>query len=213
MATIPQKIATTALKSVISKTIKSHHHNNSDVSQTELANSRPNNTTSVPNAINKGRKKNKYNLPPGLTKQEAKILKSVRRRARFYDENFCSCGCFSIGLDPLLGLLPVIGDFMGTFLSLMLVKTARQADLPTIIVSKMMVNVCIDFMMGLIPLLGDLADYVYKCNTRNADILHEYLEDRAKNRSLVLEEGSVEILERLPQIPEEGTSNNGKIER
>ncbi|CAG8602093.1 1310_t:CDS:2 [Ambispora leptoticha] len=187
MSTIPQKIAKAAIKSVIGSTLGGD--NNSDASQATPTNSQPinaqaPNNTSASNAVKK--RKNKYNLPPGLTKQEAK---------------------------PILGILPVIGDFAGVFLALTLVNTARQLDLPPAIVSRMMINVMIDFLIGLVPFIGDVADFLYKCNTRNANLLHEYLEDRAKNRSLVLEEGSVEVLERVPPVSEEGTSYNGRIGR
>lgn len=70
--------------------------------------SRPNATSSqsepIPPATLK-KKKNKYNIPPGLTKNESKVLKAVKKRASLYDEGFCSCCCCRVGLEPILGRL------------------------------------------------------------------------------------------------------------
>ncbi|CAG8467287.1 7181_t:CDS:2 [Paraglomus occultum] len=194
---ISQKIA----KSVIKKSLRSNIREGQDSkTQTESSDAfqqGPSNSAHI--LMNKRDKKNKWNIPPGLTKNEAQVLKVVKKRARLYDTNFCSCCCCNVGLEPVLGLIPVIGDFVGVFLALMLVNTAKKADLPQMVVSKMLVNVWIDFLLGLIPFVGDLFDFFYKCNTRNAIILHTFLENRAKNRSLV-EEGTVEII--APRYPE-----------
>ncbi|CAG8618152.1 5605_t:CDS:2 [Acaulospora morrowiae] len=139
-------------------------------------------------------KKNKWNIPPNLTKQEAKVLTKVKKRAHILDNGFCFCCCFRIGLDPLIGLIPVIGDFLGVFFALSLVKKAKEANLPSNVVAQMLFNVFIDWLLGLTPFIGDFFDFLYKANTRNAIILEEYLVDRAKNRSVVMEDGSVEVI-------------------
>jgi hypothetical protein len=132
------------------------------------------------------------------------VLKQVRRRAKIYDEACCSCcGCCRVGLDPIVGIIPVIGDFLTTFLAFMLVRKAQEADIPKYLVAAMLTNIGIDFALGLVPLLGDILDFIFKANTRNARLLEEFLGDRAKNRSLV-EGGTVEVVDhRLPQRPED----------
>ena len=60
----------------------------------------------------------------------------------------------------------------------MVVRAASEVDLPNAIKSKMMFNVILDFLVGLVPILGDLADAAYKANTRNAIILENYLRER-----------------------------------
>ncbi|CAG8601163.1 8852_t:CDS:2 [Paraglomus brasilianum] len=194
---IPQKVA----KSVIKKSLRSNfRESQNEKTHAGSSDAGPSNSANI--LMNKKDKKNKWNIPPGLTKNEAQALKIVKKRARLYDTNFCSCCCFNVGLEPVVGLIPIIGDFIGVFLALMLVNTAKKADLPQLIVSKMLLNVWIDFLLGLIPFVGDVFDFFYKCNTRNAIILHTFLENRAKNRSLV-EEGTVEIIApRYPQPPE-----------
>lgn len=62
----------------------------------------------------------------------------------------------------------------------MVVKSCGNIDggLPARLRSTMMINVIIDFVIGLVPFIGDLADAVYKCNTRNAVILEKHLRQR-----------------------------------
>ena len=86
-------------------------------------------------------------------------------------------GRWSIGLDPLLGLVPGIGDLIGALISMVIVVRAVQAGVPRIAVARMMTNVAIDTLIGSIPLAGDLFDFVYKSNLKNLRIYEEYLYD------------------------------------
>lgn len=53
-----------------------------------------------------------------------------------------------------------------------------EAHIPDELVSRMMLNVAIDFTLGLIPFLGDMLDIMYKCNSKNAMLLEHYLYKR-----------------------------------
>ena len=64
----------------------------------------------------------------------------------------------------------------------MVYNTARKVDLPASISSKMLMNIMIDFCLGLVPFLGDIADGVYKANTRNAWLLYCHLEEVSRKR-------------------------------
>ncbi|CAG8636684.1 4006_t:CDS:2 [Cetraspora pellucida] len=156
-----------------------------------------NSTERTDQPTNTGRpfRKNKWKIPPGLTEKEARILKKVKKRAELLDVGFCVCCCCKVGL------VPVIGDFMSTILSLMLISVAKEIGLPKYVISQMMFNVFIDFMFGLIPVAGDFFDFLYKANIRNAIILENYLVDRAKNRSVVIEDGSVEVIRPENAVP------------
>ncbi|OZJ03955.1 hypothetical protein BZG36_02946 [Bifiguratus adelaidae] len=114
----------------------------------------------------------------GLTPFEAKVLRKVKRRAHFLDRGFRLC-CCNIGFDALVGLIPVVGDFIGVFFALEVVRMCSQVGLPKSVVSKMFANV------GLIPIVGDIADIFYKCNTRNAVLLEEYLMTRHRDEILM----------------------------
>jgi hypothetical protein len=84
-------------------------------------------------------------------------------------------GRWSIGLDGLLGLVPGFGDFAGTVISLVIVARAAAAGMPQIALTRMLANVAIDSLLGLIPVVGDVFDFAYKANIRNLRIYEEYL--------------------------------------
>ncbi|KAI8318947.1 hypothetical protein GQ54DRAFT_250605, partial [Martensiomyces pterosporus] len=105
-------------------------------------------------------------------------LKSLRRRARFLDSQFsCCCGLFRFGVEAVIGLIPVIGDFAGVFLALTYMNTIRRKfDVPPSLVSQMMFNIAIDFVVGLVPLLGDIVDMMFKANMRNYRLVEEHVQ-------------------------------------
>ncbi len=80
-------------------------------------------------------------------------------------------GPFKFGLDPIIGLLPVSGDLISLGLGLYLVWIAREADLESEKIVKMISNLVIDFFVGVVPVVGDVADFFFKANTKNLEIL------------------------------------------
>ncbi|KAI8076637.1 uncharacterized protein B0P05DRAFT_587942 [Gilbertella persicaria] len=109
-----------------------------------------------------------------LNERDRKLLYKVKNRAWYLDKGVHCC-CFNVGLDGLVGLIPGIGDFIGVYFSLQLIRTACKADLPKWLIGKMMANVMLDFMVGLTPIAGDILDILFKCNWRNAMLFEEYL--------------------------------------
>lgn len=76
-----------------------------------------------------------------------------------------------IGLEPIIGLLPVVGDVAGLLLSGWVVLEALRAGAPSSLILRMLLNVALDALVGLVPLLGDLFDFGFKANLRNARLL------------------------------------------
>ena len=87
-------------------------------------------------------------------------------------------GRWSFGLDPLLGLLPGVGDLIGALISMVIVMRAVQAGIPRIAVARMTANIAIDTLIGSIPILGDAFDFAYKSNLKNLRIYEQYLDGR-----------------------------------
>lgn len=81
-----------------------------------------------------------------------------------------------IGLDGLLGLLPVGGDALGALLSTRLLWEGWRLGAPRRLQSRMLANIGIDFAVGVIPVLGDLFDFYWKTNRRNEALLRDWLE-------------------------------------
>ena len=79
------------------------------------------------------------------------------------------------GLSPLIGLIPVIGDFAGLILSLYILYEAKKVGADRSVKRKMIRNMLIEFFGGLLPIFGDAFDAVYKANTKNTRLLRNYL--------------------------------------
>jgi len=81
-------------------------------------------------------------------------------------------------------LAAIVGDVADMLLALMVFRTCCQVEPPlkSGTRSKMQLNIIIDFVIGLIPFIGDLADAAYKCNTKNVILLEDELRERGKKR-------------------------------
>lgn len=82
----------------------------------------------------------------------------------------------TIGLDALVGSLPVLGDALTALVACYLLGLAVYYKVPTPLFLKMLGNVAVDFLVGSIPLLGDVFDVLFKANVRNYALLFQYLE-------------------------------------
>ena len=80
-----------------------------------------------------------------------------------------------VGLDPILGLIPGVGDVIGGDVSGYLLLLAARHGAPRSVLLRMASNLAIDSLMGAVPLLGDLFDVGWKANVRNLALLERYL--------------------------------------
>jgi hypothetical protein len=89
---------------------------------------------------------------------------------------------FRVGLDPVLGLVPGLGDVAGAALSSYVVILASRLGAPTTVIVRMLGNVVIDTVGGTVPLVGDLFDAGWKSNTRNLSLLERHLDAPASTK-------------------------------
>ena len=87
-----------------------------------------------------------------------------------------------VGWSAIFGIIPGLGDVFDVLMALMVYRTCCQADIPSTLRGRMMMNIILDFAVGLVPILGDVADAVFKANTRNAALLYGHLKDRGRVR-------------------------------
>ena len=80
-----------------------------------------------------------------------------------------------VGLDAVLDLIPVVGNFAGAAVSLTLIARTLQYGPPPSLVSKMLSNVLVDLLLGAIPLIGPLADIWWKANDKNSALMRDFL--------------------------------------
>jgi len=87
---------------------------------------------------------------------------------------------YRVGIDPLLGLFPGIGDYLGAFLSGYIIYEAARlgASRPTLL--RMVSNVILETIVGLIPALGDIFDVFWKANVKNVTLLEKQLASAEK---------------------------------
>lgn len=95
-----------------------------------------------------------------------------------------------IGLDALLGLLPVGGDIIAGILSAYIIWEARNLGMSKWQLARMAGNTLFDTTLGAVPLVGDIADVVFKSNTRNLRIIKRHL-DRHHPGTVTLEGGMI----------------------
>ena len=86
-----------------------------------------------------------------------------------------SIGPWSFGLDGILGLVPGLGDLASGLISTYIIARAARAGVPRPALARMMTNVAIDTLLGSIPFVGDLFDFLYKANTKNLRIYQQSL--------------------------------------
>lgn len=113
----------------------------------------------------------------------------ARDLARLLDTAFRVPGTrFRFGLDPVLGLVPGLGDAVGGAFGFYLLVLAFRAGAPPSVIGRMFLNIGADLLLGVVPLVGDLLDAGYKANLRNLALLERYIErpEETKKRSFVL---------------------------
>jgi hypothetical protein len=107
-------------------------------------------------------------------------LARLRTLATALDESVPVPGTgFRIGIDPLLGLLPVVGDVAAGALSLVIVAVAAWHGVRKRTLVRMLGNIAADTLVGSVPVVGDLFDAYWKANVRNVDLAAADLERRA----------------------------------
>ena len=76
-----------------------------------------------------------------------------------------------VGLDTVIGLVPGIGDFVGSALSGVIVRDAVRARVPMVVLARMGLNLLLDAVLGLVPGVGDLLDVAHRANRKNLGLL------------------------------------------
>lgn len=110
-------------------------------------------------------------------------LQRLRALARLLDSCIPLPGGFRVGLDALIGLVPVVGDVAGALLSGYIVNEARLLGAPGSVLLRMSMNLLIETVVGAVPLVGDLFDAGFKANLRNIALLERYHLDPQGSRS------------------------------
>lgn len=110
----------------------------------------------------------------------------VRALSKLLDNSIPIPGTgWKIGFDPIVGLIPGIGDLLGALLSGYIVLEAARANVPTLTLARMILNVGADTLLGAVPALGDVFDAAWKSNTKNVALLERHLARGAQGSTQV----------------------------
>jgi hypothetical protein len=104
----------------------------------------------------------------------AEVEQSLGQLSRWMDGLFRIPGTgWRFGLDALVGLVPGVGDFATTAVSLYILASGVRYRVPKVTLLRMAANIAVDYLVGSVPLVGDLFDAFWKSNQKNVELLRE----------------------------------------
>jgi hypothetical protein len=105
------------------------------------------------------------------------VRRRLERFARWSDDVFRIPGTsIRIGLEPLVGLIPGVGDAAGLIVSVYVPIEAWRQGAPGRLIGKMLGIIAVDALAGTVPVVGDVFDVAYRANRRNVDLLVEWID-------------------------------------
>lgn len=110
-------------------------------------------------------------------------LQRMRFLAQLLDQAILLPGGYRIGLDPILGLIPGFGDWLGAMLSAVLVYDAAKLGVPYATLARMGINILVELGVGTVPVAGDVFDAVWKANLRNVKLVEAVYRPGTPERS------------------------------
>ena len=114
---------------------------------------------------------------PGLGRDAQSVRRRIEAMEQILERMFVIPGIKKpIGLDVLLDLLPFAGDMIGAALGSYLVWEARNLGMSKWQMARMFGNVGIDFLLGAIPVIGAIPDFLFRSNSRNLRIIRKHLD-------------------------------------
>ncbi|MFT5468958.1 MAG: hypothetical protein ACI8UO_004071 [Verrucomicrobiales bacterium] len=97
--------------------------------------------------------------------------------ARIMDELIPLSKDMKVGLDPVVGLLPIGGDLMGASISCVSLIEAIRWGLPFSVIWRILGNIVLNTGIGTIPIIGDIFSFIFRSNSRNRDLIRTAMRD------------------------------------
>ena len=139
-----------------------------------------------------------------MRESDARTLAALRKWSVFLDSAFRVPGTnLTFGFDPILGLIPGLGDLTTPFFAALLLLHAVRLRIPRVVQLRMLINAAIDLAIGVIPFLGDFFDFGWKANVRNLALLERYARPgtKASRGDWVFVLGVIAVLAAVTVIP------------
>ena len=120
-------------------------------------------------------RKTKNRLTMIIRESDARTLAALRKWSVLLDSAFRVPGTtMTFGLDPILGLIPGLGDLATPFFAGLLLLHAVRMKIPRVVQLRMVMNAAIDLAIGVIPVVGDFFDFGWKANVKNLALLERH---------------------------------------
>ena len=114
---------------------------------------------------------------PGMSHDPQAVRQRLEALEMLLERSFHIPGTkIPVGLDAVLGLVPVLGDVISAAMGAYMVWEARNLGMSKWQLVRMTANVGIDTVLGAVPLVGDLFDFVWKSNSMNLRIIKKHLD-------------------------------------
>lgn len=114
---------------------------------------------------------------PGFGRDAASVRRRIEAMEALLEGMFTLPGTGRrVGLDSMIGLVPVVGDIVTAGLGAWIVWEARNLGMPKWQIARMAANVGVDTLIGAIPFVGDAFDFFFKSNTKNLRIIRKHLD-------------------------------------
>ncbi|MFO7692224.1 MAG: DUF4112 domain-containing protein [Vicinamibacterales bacterium] len=119
-----------------------------------------------------------------MTIDRTRRIELLRRWSRLMDSAYRVPGtAVRFGWDPIVGLIPGIGDVATSSFAVVILYHALRLGVPRVVLARMMLNTLVDLAAGLVPFAGDVADIAWKSNTRNLALLERHARPGVKASS------------------------------
>lgn len=105
---------------------------------------------------------------------EPQKIQQLKKISILMDSRFEIFG-FKFGLDGIIGLIPFVGDFFTTAISLYIVAQSALLGCSSSVLVRMGMNILIENLADMIPVLGSIFDFVWKSNNKNVELLEAHL--------------------------------------
>lgn len=114
---------------------------------------------------------------PGLGRDPQSVRQRIEMMEQVLENAITLPGTrFRVGLDAIVGVIPVLGDLISAAMGAWIVWEARNLGLSRWQLIRMSSNVAVDTAIGAIPILGDAFDIMFRSNTRNLRIIRKHLD-------------------------------------
>ncbi len=123
------------------------------------------------------------NISPAISPTEETALAKLRGLSRVLDGAITIPGLgIRVGLDPIIGLVPVVGDWIGAALASYIIVQGARLGVSKATLLRMVGNLVVDLLAGSIPVLGDIFDLGFRANDRNLALIEQHMLQPARRR-------------------------------